>query len=312
MRDAFLDELLTEARRDPNIFLIVGDLGYGVVDDFARDLPNQFLNAGVAEQNMVSAAAGLASTGYKVFVYSIANFPTLRALEQIRNDICYHGLDVTIVSVGAGLAYGTLGYTHHAVEDISVLRALPGLRIISPADNWEARASVHESLRHEQPTYIRLGKTGELDLHSYKPSSLAEPIQLRDGDDLTIAGIGAIVNNCLAAADILESAGLSVKVLSCPTVKPLDHSLVTHDKKKLLVTVEEHVLPGGFGSAVLEEASGRGMTSNVHRIGLHAPLLGEIGSTSFLHAAHKLDAGSIAEAVRSRIEPYGGRRSIPT
>ena len=139
MRKVFLEELLKYARQDPRVILITGDLGYGVVDQFAEELPKQFINFGINEQSMMSAAAGMAKVGFKPFVYSIGNFPTFRCLEQVRNDVCYMNLDVTIVAVGAGLAYGTAGYSHHLVEDISALSALPNLRIYSPADGLETK-----------------------------------------------------------------------------------------------------------------------------------------------------------------------------
>lgn len=302
MRDAFVEELLAAARQDPDVMLVVGDLGYGVVDEFAQELPAQFLNAGVAEQNMVGAAAGLAASGFRVFVYSIANFPTFRALEQVRNDVCYHGLDVTIVSVGAGVAYGTLGYTHHAVEDLAIMRSLPGLRIIGPADPMEARTSVREALTHRGPTYIRLGKNGEPTLHAEPPESLQRVIRLREGDDVTLVGTGAVVWECLAAAEILEERDISCEVLSCPTVKPFDTEWLTgRIPGGLVVTVEEHVLPGGFGSAVLECVNDLGVRLAVLRVGLREDQLSTIGSGQYLRARHQLDGTAIAATIVARI-----------
>ena len=161
MRTAFIEELTAQARLNPAIFLVVGDLGYSVIEPFAAEFPDRFLNAGVAEQNMAGLAAGLASEGFHVFTYSIANFPTLRCLEQIRNDICYHNLPVTSVAVGAGLAYGNLGYSHHAVQDIAIFRTLPNLRLLSPADPGEARGAVQWLSANPCPSYLRLGKAGE-------------------------------------------------------------------------------------------------------------------------------------------------------
>lgn len=307
MRDAFIDELLLQARRDPNVFLVVGDLGYGVVDDFAHDLPDQFLNAGVAEQNMLGAAAGLASTGLKVFVYSIANFPTIRALEQIRNDVCYHGFDVTIVSVGAGVAYGTLGYTHHAVEDVSIMRVLPNLRVLSPGDPWEARSAVHESLQRPGPTYVRLGKNGEASLHTGRLPSLSAPVILRQGTAITIAGTGAIVAECLKAADLLLEMGIDACVVSVPTVSPLDtEQLVQCAQGSPLLTVEEHVLSGGFGAAVLENLNSRRLSLPLKRIGLSNELLSEVGSAEHLRSLHGLDARSIADVANDWVLSNAG------
>lgn len=299
MRDAFVSELLLAARRDPAIMLVVGDLGFGVVDGFGDELPAQFLNAGVAEQSMVGVAAGLASCGYRVFVYSIANFPTLRALEQIRNDVSYHGLDVTIVSVGAGVSYGTLGYTHHAVEDISIMRAIPGVRVLCPSDPLEARAAVHEVLGVRGPAYVRLGKNGEPMLHDRMPESLAPIHYLRRGSDALLIGVGAIVGECLVAADILDARGIDVAVASCPTISPMDPNWLDEwASSGLIVTVEEHRLPGGFGSAVLEDIADRSLGIGTLRLGLDDTKLSVIGSGSYLRQIHGLDGASIAASLQ--------------
>jgi transketolase len=306
MRDAFVIELLSVARQDPNIMLIVGDLGYGVVDEFARALPDQFLNAGVAEQNMVGMAAGLATSGYRVFVYSIANFPTLRALEQIRNDVCYHDLNVTIVSVGAGVSYGTLGYSHHAVEDISIMRALPNMRVLCPADSLEAKAAVHDVLAHSGPAYVRLGKSGEPIIHVEIPTTLTCPIRIGTGSDVLLIGTGAVVAECVEAAKILAKSGLSVGTLSCPTVKPMDTTWLNDVPQTVfLVTVEEHTLDGGFGSAVLEQTNALSRPRRVLRIGLKNRFQSQVGSQGYLRSLHGLDAAQIAETV------LDGLRAIP-
>jgi len=298
VRDAFVSELLLAARQDPKIMLVVGDLGYGVVDGFADELPGQFLNAGVAEQSMVGVAAGMASSGYRVFVYSIANFPTLRALEQIRNDVCYHGLDVTIVSVGAGVSYGTLGYTHHAVEDIAIMRALPNMRVLSPADPMEAKAAVHDVLGAPGPAYVRLGKNGEPTLHEQIPVSLASVQYLRRGPDGVLVGVGAVVGECMVAADILRSRGINITVISCPTIAPMDSSWLDEwHSSPLIVTVEEDRLPGGFGSAVMEEVSQKSSDVAILRLGLDDSKLTVIGSGSYLREIHGLNGPSIAESV---------------
>ena len=164
MRTAFINELILQARIRPEIFLVVGDLGYSVVEPFAKEFPDRFLNAGIAEQNMAGVAAGLASEGFHVFTYSIANFPTLRCLEQIRNDICYHGFPVTVVAVGGGLSYGNLGYSHHAVQDLAIMRTLPNIAILAPGDPGETRECVRWLAANPQPSYLRIGKAGESQL----------------------------------------------------------------------------------------------------------------------------------------------------
>ncbi len=166
MRSAFINELIVQARLHPEIFLIVGDLGFSVIEPFAAEFPDRFINAGVAEQNMTGVAAGLASEGYHVFTYSIANFPTFRCAEQIRNDIVYHNLPVTIVSVGGGVAYGSLGYSHHAVQDIALMRLFPGNLLACPGDPVETRACMKALVELRRPSYLRLGKAGEPVVHS--------------------------------------------------------------------------------------------------------------------------------------------------
>jgi len=282
--------------------LLVGDLGFGVVDAFARELPEQFLNVGVAEQNMIGVAAGLASGGFKVFVYSIANFPTFRCLEQIRNDVCFHHLDVTIVSVGAGVSYGALGYTHHAVEDISVMRSLPGIRILSPADPIEARIAVQEVLSKRGPSYIRLGKNGEPVLHSlHALKGLGEPITLREGKDIMIVATGSIVAECLVAAELLEAQGVAVEVVSCPTIKPLSQNWLSMLSAKRILTVEEHTLAGGFGSAILEGLNEMGSEVRLRRVGMRESQLSELGSAPYLRGVHGLSPASIVWEVLETI-----------
>ena len=182
MRTAFIQELMAQARLHPEIFLLVGDLGYSVVEPFAAEFPERYLNAGVAEQNMTGVAAGLASEGYHVFTYSIANFPTLRCLEQIRNDICYHNHAVTVVSVGGGLAYGSLGYSHHALQDLAIMRTMPNTTVMAPGDPGETRQCLQWLTSHSGPSYLRLGKAGEKVLHASAGNLTKGPVLVRDGD----------------------------------------------------------------------------------------------------------------------------------
>jgi transketolase len=255
MRTAFIQELIGQARQDPRVFLVVGDLGFSVVEPFAAEFPDRFLNAGVAEQNMTAVAAGLASEGYHVFTYSIGNFPTLRCLEQIRNDICYHRLPVTVVAVGAGVAYGNMGYTHHAVQDIAALRSLPRMTVFSPADPGETVGCVRLALARGAPSYLRLGKAGEPDLHPPHDISTG-PLQLRPGTaPVALVATGAVLRSALAAADQLARQGMAVPVYSCPVLAtdfaPRYAPLWRHHR---LIAVEEHGEAGGFGSYLKELA----------------------------------------------------------
>ena len=257
MRTAFIQELVRQARLHPRIFLVVGDLGYSVVEPFAREFPDRFLNAGVAEQNMTSLAAGLASEGWHAFTYSIANFPTLRCLEQIRNDVCYHRLPVTVVAVGAGLAYGNLGFSHHGIHDIAALRPLPNLALFSPADPGETAEAVRFLAEHPGPSYLRLGKAGEKQLHD-KPGSSLGAIRVTDpspNQDMAFAATGSVLSVALAAADLLARTGPPPAVFSCSRLKPTDPSTFAELwSYPRIVTFEEHVLAGGFGSLLRESA----------------------------------------------------------
>jgi transketolase len=271
MRDAFVRKLTEEAATNPDIMLLVGDLGFGVVAAYGDAYPKQFLNCGVAEQSMVGVAAGMAASGRRPFVYSISNFPTLRPLEQIRNDVCYHGLGVTIVSVGTGLAYGSLGYTHHAVEDISILRSLPGMRVYSPADALECAAAVEEILADPSPAYLRLGKNKEPLMHEGQPDiSTGAPLLVRDGDDVTLIASGPIVSQALDVANSLAEEGISVRVLTCPVIKPLNAGAIRAAAEGTvgIITLEEHTILGGFGSAVLEGFAVRGWRTPILPLGL--------------------------------------------
>ncbi len=201
MRNAFIETLHDEAAKRGDIFLVVGDLGFSVIEQFAKDYPDRYLNAGIAEQNMTGIAAGLARCDYNVFTYSIANFPTLRCLEQIRNDVCYHRANVKVVSVGAGLAYGSLGYSHHAVQDLACLRGMGGMLMATPCDPHETRAIVRFLCSYDGPAYLRLGKAGEAVLHSgplvVQPPSFP---RLCDGDGVAILACGSVASIALQAA----------------------------------------------------------------------------------------------------------------
>lgn len=296
MRDTFIRALKNKAAVDQKIFLMVGDLGYGVVDGFASELPMQFLNAGIAEQNMVGMAAGLASRGRLPFVYSIANFPTMRCFEQIRNDVCYHNLPVTIVSIGAGMGYGTLGYSHFAIEDLAIMRSLPGIRVLSPADPSEVEACLDLILKKPMPTYLRLGKNGEKQLHSNEVAVDKFPIEICEGFEIVVLSTGAITELGINAVRIASSKlDKQIGLYSVPIVKPLDLGNLALSNCKMIITLEEHTLSGGFGSAVLEYMSDRHYQAPIVRIGLEDQLRTDIGSQDYLRSITKLDSEAIAQ-----------------
>jgi transketolase len=259
MRKAFIEELAALARVHDNLALVVGDLGYSVIEQFADEFPNRFINAGVAEQNMTGLAAGMASEGYHVFTYSIANFPTFRCAEQIRNDVDYHKLPVTVVAVGGGLAYGNLGYSHHAVQDYSLLRCMPNMLIAAPGDPMEVRACLRYLVNNPQPSYLRLGKTGEPCIHSEVPEvSPGEWLTIQTGEKgamsyLTTGATLDLVNKLVRQNPNLKSCSLhSVPLWG---MKSKDAQARQVENFTSIVTVEDHLMDGGFGSWLLEAAS---------------------------------------------------------
>lgn len=257
MRTAFIDGLLELAEKDDKVVLIVGDLGYSVVETFAERFPTRFYNAGIAEQSMMSLAAGLASEGFRVFVYSIANFPTFRCAEQIRNDVAYHGLSVTVVSVGGGLVYGSSGYSHHAVQDYALIRSMPGMKIYAPGDPYEVQMCLEMISREKGPSYLRLGAPGTPTVHSSQPA--CEP-----GDWIFVSGnrdskkILLTTGGTLSqAASWLELPGYEGYALYSLPVWGSDlknKQRFSPENIETLTTVEDHLLDGGFGSWMLESA----------------------------------------------------------
>lgn len=296
MRTAFIQELINQARVRPDVFLVVGDLGYSVVEPFAQEFPDRFLNAGVAEQNMTGVAAGLASEGYHVFTYSIANFPTFRCLEQIRNDVAYHGLPVTVVSVGAGVSYGNLGYSHHAVQDIGVMGALPELTILSPADPGEARECVQWLAANPRSSYLRIGKAGEPALHQVRGIGPA-PLQVKQGDsECALVATGSVLKNALEASHQLEAAGFHVPVFSCPWLQPLTmEDLKILGRYRHLMVLEEHLAHGGLAALCREHLP----HVRVISLALKAGELHRVGSQDFLRRASGLDSDSVSAAFRA-------------
>lgn len=298
MRDAFVRALMREAARDPRLMLITGDLGFGVLKPFWETYPDQFINAGIAEQSMTSMAAGLAATGRTVFTYSIGNFPTLRCLEQIRNDCAYHGAPVKIVCVGGGFVYGSLGMSHHATEDMAAMRCLPGVTVFAPGDPAEVEAVVPALLKTPGTCYLRLGRGGEPTVHTepidgWEPP---HPLTLREGTDVAILSAGGILTQTAEAARLLAEKGISAEVVSFPCVKPLDSEAVAAlcRRFRCLVTVEEHTVVGGFGSAVCEAAAETGSGCVIRRIGMEDEFASIVGNQQYLRKAYHMDAESIA------------------
>jgi len=283
--------------------LITGDLGFGVVDRFAEQFPKQFINAGVAEQNMTGLACGLALEGHKVFTYSIANFTTLRCLEQLRNDVCYHGADVTAVAVGGGFSYGQLGMSHFATEDLAILRALPEMKVIAPTGIWEAEGATRALIAGRGPAYLRLDKgRAASEGAAGEQFVLGKSRRLRDGTDVCFIATGAILSEALKATDLLADAGFSARVISMHTIKPIDGDAIVAAARECggLVTMEEHTRLGGLGSAVGEIClQAQAVPAFFLSVGLDDLFPSIVGDQEYLRRQY----GMTAEATLSRILP---------
>ena len=307
MRNTVINGLVGIARQDSNVALIVGDLGYGVVDEFARLFPERFIDAGISEQAMTSLAAGLALEGFEPYIYSIGNFPTLRCLEQIRNDVCERGLRVRIIAVGSGFPYGQLGMSHHATEELAALRALPGMRIFTPTGPRDAKLALDAAHACDGPCYLRLAKGGEKDLYPEGAElDVYHAFELVPRGEVNILASGAVASEAVGAAELLSKWGIDAGVYLFAAVKPLDSSTVRElaSVSKLLVTVEEHNVIGGFGGAVAEAVSempGSGARAPLLRLGLQDIFSPGVGDAAWLRAKCGIDAEGIAVAVEKRL-----------
>lgn len=311
MRTAFIQALNELADTDPRVCLIVGDLGFSVIEEFAQKHPDQFVNAGVSEQNMIGLAAGMALTGKIVFTYSIGNFATLRCLEQIRNDVCYHRANVKVVAVGGGVAYGNLGVTHHASEDVAIMRALPNMVVVAPGDPVEARLATHAVVELDGPAYLRLGKAGEPVVHEKEPDfELGRAITLHEGTDLTLIASGGMLATADKVARSLAAQGIGARLVSMHTVKPIDKEAVTRAALETghVFTLEEHSVEGGLGGAVAEiMAELDPGHAPLKRIGLRPEFNKTVGDQNYLKAMHGLDEEAVLKTIQQVIARSYGR-----
>lgn len=255
MRNAFAQQITRLAQEDPRVVVLSGDIGNRLFDDLKAKCPGRFFNCGVAEANMIGMAAGLALSGFRPVCYTITPFLTYRCLEQIRVDVCYHHVPVVLVGTGSGLSYASLGATHHSCEEMGMLRLLPGLAVVAPADAWEVRAALRAALQHPHPVYLRIGKKGEPAVHAAEPDfAIGRALPLRPGTDVAFLATGTVVPVALAAADLLAARGISAAAFSYPSVKPLDETVLAEvfGRCRVVATVEEHSILGGLGGAVAE------------------------------------------------------------
>jgi transketolase len=287
MRNAFIDELVTLAGHNRQVALVVGDLGFSVVEPFAERFPDRFINVGVAEQNMMGLAAGLASEGFHVFTYSIANFPTFRCAEQIRNDVAYHQLPVTVVAVGGGLSYGALGYSHHAVQDYGLLRLFPNLLIAAPGDPMEVRACLRYLVANPQPSYLRLGKNGEPTFHEAPPElSPGVWLTVRPGPEEApvLLSTGATLAQAMSWSQAIANPALRVCSLPLWGMSCKSAQAAQIGSAQRLITLEDHLHDGGFGSWMGEALSDHPNLRATHRaIALDPEVCGMVGGQETLN-----------------------------
>lgn len=305
MRNAFAEEMTRLATTDKRVVVLSGDIGNKLFDKLKLVDEQRFYNCGIAEANMMGVAAGMAMSGMRPFVYTITPFTTTRCFEQIRVDVCYHHAPVVIVGTGSGLSYSELGPTHHSLEDMAILRTLPGMRVLAPCDASELRQALHEVLKDDSPTYIRIGKKGEADIHATLPNlKLGKVLVIRPGADVALLCAGNMMADTLKAADLLAASGISAEVVSFHTVKPLDADYLQQaaSRFKLLVTVEEHSRIGGFGSAVAEWRMAQ--PRNVAQLGFGTDdvFMHEVGTQAYARKKYGLTADNIAATTLAALE----------
>ena len=293
MRNSFVCDLVLAARVNPNIVLLTGDLGSNCLEPFIEAFPDRYFNCGIAEQNMMLVASGLALEGKKVFIYSIGNFDSLRVLEMIRNNISYMNLDVNIISVGAGLEYGKLGFSHHSTEDITCLRSLPNMCVFNPATQKEMSGVTKFMMTSTNPCYVRMNKksVGDFGSSALKVSNVVV------GSDIAILATGSIVTEAIEAANILKQKGINASVFSCPVIKPRADKAIKDIIANFdaIITLEEHTVVGGFGSSVAEVVAESGKGIAFKSIGIQDEYAEFVGDRSHLRKEYKMDALSVAK-----------------
>lgn len=300
MRQTFLKTLVECAEKDSRIYLLVADIGFGLVNSFFEKFPSRFINVGVAEQNMIGIATGLALSGKIVFCYSIANFPTLRCLEQIRNDVCCHDANVCIVAGSTGLTYGELGSSHHATEDISIMRSLPNMTVIAPGDTVETKLATEAIAKGIGGCYLRLGKSVEPTIHKTTPVfEIGKTLTVVSGNGVAIISTGSMLYNSMQAVRKLSSVGINPAVLSMHTVKPIDVETIILLSRVVhtIVTVEEHSIIGGLGSAIAEVIADYNLHVKLKRMGLDDSFCTQVGTQAKLLEDNGLTIGDIVREV---------------
>jgi transketolase len=306
MRDAFARTFYDVAKADPRIFMVVADISpASKMANFKEEFPSRFVDVGVAEQTLIGLSAGLALRGYKPFAYTIANFTIYRPFEQVRNDLCYQNLPVTVVGVGGGLSYSSLGGTHHTIEDVCVMSAIPNMSILAPCDPLEVDESVKIAAAYNGPMYLRLGKAGEPNLTAEAPEPFAfgKLRMIRPGNDICILSYGPIMKLAFEVASGLQrDNSLSSAIFSVSTLKPLDRERIESLLRafKTVVIIEEHVERGGLGAQVKQIAWDMGAACKLYTFHLRDEFLHVYGTQDDLRRAHGLSTDRIIRAVAER------------
>lgn len=300
--DIFAEVLLEQGRTDRDLLVVTSDSrGSGKLTPFGEALPDQIVEVGIAEQNLVGIAAGLASTGKKVFAVSPACFLTARALEQVKNDVAYSDNPVKVIGISAGVSYGALGSTHHSLHDYAALRAINNIEIVAPADNFETREAIKAALRRPKPMYIRFGKATMPDLHAPGTSfEIGKAITIQEGTDVTFIAIGEPANRAVQAAQKLAAEGVSCRVISMHTLKPFDSAALLHAAKntKVLITVEEHSIYGGLGETCAGILMEKRVYVPFHIVGIPDEYT-VTGSQSEIFDYYGISAVGLAETART-------------
>lgn len=295
MRNDFVNLLIEEARKNTNIFLINGDLGYSVLEPFKEKFPDRYINVGISEQNMMGVAAGLALNGKKVFVYSIVNFLTFRCLEQIRNDVCYHNLDVNLISIGSGFSYGSQGYTHHGVEDISLMNSLPNMNIYSPSNLQELKFLSKIIFKNKSPKYLRLPRN----TINFKSMQVSGFYPIFKNSSINIISYGEIISECIRGVELSKK---KVGVYSWPNLfnerdqKRLNKVLKS---SKIVIVVEEHIQNGGLGLFLSNIKNNQGLKFKIILANINKKNFGVVGNRNYLLKKNKIDADNIKKILLS-------------
>lgn len=302
MRAAFLETLLEAARLDPRIVLVNPDTVGFYCEAFKRELPAQYLNAGIAEQNAVGVSAGLALMGRRPFVFNILSFNLFRCFEQVRLDVCAMNLSVALVGVGSGLDYGAFGPSHHAMEDLALMRSLPDMAVLSPADDTVASAMVRHCVEKGGPTYLRLDRIGPPIVYRKEapPDLRAGLAVLRRGKDLLLVATGSMVRRALEVAEALATFSVDAGVVDVFRLKPFPEELLVEQAASYprIATIEEHFASGGLGSAVLEAMADHGVQRSVRRFGLLNRFCRVCGDRDYLHRENGLDVATLVSRIR--------------